>query len=124
HAWRRHVDWLVGTYGADVDSGLAIGVDCAHGAAYRSAPELFDRVGERVAAIGCEPDGRNINAGVGSTHLETVTALVRERGLDLGLAFDGDADRCLAVDARGRMVNGDVVMAVLAIDLHGRGLLD
>jgi phosphoglucosamine mutase len=122
-AWRRHVDWLVATYGQGVDSGLAIGVDCANGAAFRSGPALFAELGERVEAIGCTPDGRNINAGVGSTHLEAVTELVAGRGLDVGIAFDGDADRCLAVDARGRQVNGDVILAVLAIDLHRRGLL-
>jgi phosphoglucosamine mutase len=122
-AWARHVDWLVATYAEGVDSGLRVGVDCANGAAWRSAPALFERLGEQVDAIGCAPDGRNINAGVGSTHLDAIEALVTRDHLDLGIAFDGDADRCLAVDRRGRPVNGDVIIAILAIDLHRRGLL-
>jgi phosphoglucosamine mutase len=75
-------------------------------------------------AIGVSPDGRNINDGVGSTHLDAVARLVGERGLPGGVAFDGDADRCLAVDSRGRTVNGDAIVAVLAIDRHRRGLLN
>jgi phosphoglucosamine mutase len=122
-AWRRYVEWLAATYGEGVEAGLRVGIDCANGAAFEAAPALFERLGETVERIGCEPDGRNINAGVGSTHLDAVTALVSERGLDAGIAFDGDADRCLAVDGRGRAVNGDVIIAVLAIDLHRRGEL-
>ena len=121
--WRGYVEWLAETYGGGVEPGLRIGVDCANGAAWEAAPALFEGLGERVALIGCEPDGRNINLGVGSTHLDAVAGLVAERGLDLGIAFDGDADRCLAVDERGRPVNGDVIIGVLAIDLHARGLL-
>src|SRR6185503_19175350 len=94
-----------------------------NGAAWSCGPALFELLGERVDRIGCEPDGRNINAGVGSTHLDAIAALVADHGLDLGIAFDGDADRCLVVDGRGRPVNGDVILAVLAIDLHRRGLL-
>ena len=121
--WHGYVDWLRDTYGGAVPEQVRIGIDCAHGAAYEAAPALFEDLGERVAAIGCEPDGRNINLGVGSTHLDAVAALVAEHGLDLGIAFDGDADRCLAVDGRGRPVNGDVILAVLAIDLDRRGQL-
>ena len=119
----RYIAWLAATYGDGVHPGFSIGIDCANGAAWSCGPALFELLGERVDRIGCEPDGRNINAGVGSTHLDAIAALVADHGLDLGIAFDGDADRCLVVDGRGRPVNGDVILAVLAIDLHGRGLL-
>jgi phosphoglucosamine mutase len=119
----RYIAWLAATYGDGVQPGFSIGIDCANGAAWNCGPALFELLGERVDRIGCEPDGRNINAGVGSTHLDAIAALVADHGLDLGIAFDGDADRCLVVDGRGRPVNGDVILAVLAIDLHRRGLL-
>jgi phosphoglucosamine mutase len=119
----RYIAWLAATYGDGVQPGFLIGIDCANGAAWICGPALFELLGERVDRIGCEPDGRNINAGVGSTHLDAIAALVADHGLDLGIAFDGDADRCLVVDGRGRPVNGDVILAVLAIDLHRRGLL-
>ena len=119
----RYIAWLAATYGDGVQPGFSIGIDCANGAAWSCGPALFELLGERVDRIGCQPDGRNINAGVGSTHLEAIAALVADHGLDLGIAFDGDADRCLVVDGRGRPVNGDVILAVLAIDLHRRGLL-
>jgi phosphoglucosamine mutase len=119
----RYIGWLAATYGDGVQPGFSIGIDCANGAAWNCGPALFELLGERVDRIGCEPDGRNINAGVGSTHLDAIAALVADHGLDLGIAFDGDADRCLVVDGRGRPVNGDVILAVLAIDLHRRGLL-
>jgi phosphoglucosamine mutase len=119
----RYVAWLAATYGDGVQPGFSIGIDCANGAAWNCGPALFELLGERVERIGCDPDGRNINAGVGSTHLDAIAALVADHGLDLGIAFDGDADRCLVADGRGRAVNGDVILAVLAIDLHRRGLL-
>jgi len=119
----RYIAWLAATYGDGVQPGFSIGIDCANGAAWSCGPALFELLGERVDRIGCEPDGRNINAGVGSTHLAAIAELVDGHGLDLGIAFDGDADRCLIVDGRGRSVNGDVILAVLAIDLHRRGLL-
>ena len=119
----RYITWLAATYGDGVQPGFSIGIDCANGAAWNCGPALFELLGERVDRIGCEPDGRNINAGVGSTHLDAIAALVANHGLDLGIAFDGDADRCLVVDGLSRPVNGDVILAVLAIDLHRRGLL-
>jgi phosphoglucosamine mutase len=112
----RYVGWLIETFAAGVPAGTMLGIDCANGAASAPAAALFERLGESVRRIGCEPDGRNINDGVGSTHLGAVAELVRGHGLELGLAFDGDADRCLGVDAAGRPVNGDVILAVLAID--------
>jgi phosphoglucosamine mutase len=104
-------------------AGLRVVVDCAHGAASYVAPPLLRRAGAEVIAIGAEPDGDNINAGCGSTHLETLRAAVVEHGADAGIAHDGDADRCLAVDAAGQVIDGDQIMAVLALELQARGRL-
>ena len=98
-------------------------VDGAHGAAAGIAPEVYRRAGATVHAIGCEPDGWNINDGIGSTHLEPLIERVRAVGADLGLAHDGDADRCLAVTADGEVVDGDAILAVCALALHERGAL-
>ena len=104
-------------------AGLRVVVDCAHGAASHVAPELLRRAGAQVRAIGAEPDGENINAGCGSTHLEALRAAVVEDGADAGIAHDGDADRCLAVDAAGQVIDGDQIMAVLALGLKAGGRL-
>jgi len=104
-------------------SGLRVVVDCAHGAAYAVAPEALRRAGAEVIAIGVEPDGRNINQGCGSTCLDTVSAEVLAQGADVGIAHDGDADRCLAVDADGQVVDGDQILAVLATNLKEEGRL-
>jgi phosphoglucosamine mutase len=98
-------------------AGLRVVVDCANGAASRFAPDLLRRAGANVIAIGVDPDGLNINAGVGSTSIEALSAAVVETGADAGIAHDGDADRCLAVDAAGRLVDGDQILAVLAMAL-------
>jgi phosphoglucosamine mutase len=98
-------------------AGLRVVVDCAHGAATVIAPEMLRRAGADVLAIGAEPDGENINAGCGSTHLETLAAAVAEQRADAGIAHDGDADRCLAVDADGQMIDGDQILAALALRL-------
>jgi phosphoglucosamine mutase len=97
--------------------GLRVVVDCAHGAAYSIGPRALRRAGAEVIAIGAAPDGLNINAGVGSTHLDTLAAAVIEHGADAGLAFDGDADRCLAIDGDGQPLDGDQILAVLAAQL-------
>jgi phosphoglucosamine mutase len=104
-------------------AGLRVVVDCAHGAASALAPVLLRRAGADVIAIGAEPDGENINAGCGSTHLEAVSAAVLKHGADAGVAHDGDADRCLAVDAAGEVIDGDQILAVLALELKARDLL-
>ncbi len=101
-------------------AGLRVVVDCANGAAARFAPDMLRRAGADVIAIGVDPDGLNINAGVGSTSIEALSAAVVETGADAGIAHDGDADRCLAVDAAGRLVDGDQILAVLAIALKAR----
>jgi len=104
-------------------AGLHVVIDCAHGAAAGISPQVFADAGARVTVIGSDPDGLNINEGVGSTHLGPLQAAVVEHGADLGIAHDGDADRCLAVDAQGRLIDGDQIMAILALSLKNRGLL-
>ncbi|HQC92419.1 MAG TPA: phosphoglucosamine mutase [Microbacteriaceae bacterium] len=104
-------------------NGLHVVLDCAHGAASGVSPETFRDAGARVTVIGADPDGININDGVGSTHLEQLAAAVLEHGADLGIAHDGDADRCLAVDASGAVVEGDQIMAILAVAMKERGEL-
>jgi phosphoglucosamine mutase len=104
-------------------TGLRVALDCAHGAAYRAAPEVFRRLGAEVSAIGVEPDGRNINDGAGSTHIDVLARAVVEGGHDVGFAFDGDADRVLAVDRSGAVVDGDELIALAALHLRGAGRL-
>jgi phosphoglucosamine mutase len=104
-------------------TGLRVVVDCANGAASVAAPEVYRKAGADVVAIHADPDGININEGCGSTHLDRLREVVAERGADLGIAHDGDADRCLAVDADGRIVDGDQIMAVLALAMAESGEL-
>ncbi|MFB6839230.1 phosphoglucosamine mutase [Streptomyces sp. NPDC056361] len=103
--------------------GLKIVLDEAHGAAARVSPEAFTRAGAQVVTIGAQPDGLNINDGCGSTHLGLLRAAVVEHGADLGIAHDGDADRCLAVDAAGEEVDGDQILAVLSLAMREAGTL-
>jgi phosphoglucosamine mutase len=104
--------------------GLRVALDCANGAAFASAPAVFDRAGaELVAVLGSEPNGTNINENCGSTDPDQLARAVVAEGADLGLAFDGDADRVIAVDASGNVVDGDRLLALFATDLAGRGLL-
>jgi phosphoglucosamine mutase len=104
-------------------AGLRAVVDCAHGSASVVAPGLLSDLGVDVEVIHAEPDGTNINAGCGSTHPQELARLVAERGADVGVAFDGDADRVLLVDAAGELVDGDHIIAICAIDRHERGAL-
>lgn len=103
--------------------GIRVVIDGAHGAASSVSPEVFRLAGAEVFEIGTEPDGLNINDGYGSTHLDHLKAAVLSRGADLGIAHDGDADRCLAIDADGAEVDGDQIMAILAVSLKSRGAL-
>jgi phosphoglucosamine mutase len=125
----KYLDHLVASLGSGPVpaqpplAGLRVVVDCAHGAAYAIAPEALRRAGAEVIAIGVEPDGENINSGCGSTHLDTIASVVRSQGADAGIAHDGDADRCLAVDASGQVVDGDQILAVLAAELKQEGRL-
>lgn len=120
----RYAEFCKSTVDADFDlRGMKLALDCAHGATYHIAPRLFAELGAEVSAIGASPDGLNINRGVGSTHLEALTAHVRETGADLGIAFDGDGDRVLMVDHRGEFVDGDDLLYVLAMDWRRNGRL-
>ena len=121
-AGRRYLDHLLLGTPHPLD-GLRVVVDCANGAASRVAPEAYRRAGAEVIVIGGDPDGLNINAGVGSTHIGVLRAAVVEHGADLGIAHDGDADRCLAVAADGTEVDGDAILALLALSLQRRGEL-
>ncbi|MBN9175129.1 MAG: phosphoglucosamine mutase, partial [Microbacterium sp.] len=103
--------------------GIHVVLDCAHGAASGVSPETFRDAGARVTVIGADPDGWNINDGVGSTHLASLAEHVVRVGADVGIAHDGDADRCLAVDAQGNIVDGDQIMAILAVAMKDRGHL-
>ncbi len=105
-------------------SGRRVVLDCANGAAHRAAPAIFERLGAEIEVIGAEPDGRNINAGCGSTHLEPLSERVSGSDAEIGFAFDGDADRMLAVDANGRVHDGDELIALAARGLAGRGELE
>ncbi|WLW52865.1 phosphoglucosamine mutase [Streptomyces sp. YU58] len=118
----RYVTHLVGVLPNRLD-GLKIVLDEAHGAASGASPEAFSRAGAEVVTIGAEPNGLNINEGCGSTHLDLLKAAVVEHGADFGIAHDGDADRCLAVDHTGAEVDGDQIMAVLALAMRDRGVL-
>ncbi|WP_326797847.1 phosphoglucosamine mutase [Streptomyces sp. NBC_01808] len=118
----RYVAHLLGVLPHRLD-GLKVVVDGAHGAAARVSPEAFQRAGAEVISIGTEPTGLNINDGYGSTHLDQLSAAVVEHGADLGIAHDGDADRCLAVDAAGKEIDGDQILAVLALGLREAGRL-
>ena len=115
-AEESYLDHIVERFGTDL-CGLKLVVDCANGAYSGIAPTAFERLGAEVTAIGCEPDGMNINVGCGATDLSTLQQTVTSSGADLGVAFDGDGDRMLAVGARGEVVDGDQILAILMLHL-------
>ncbi|MGA8892983.1 MAG: phosphoglucosamine mutase [Anaeromyxobacteraceae bacterium] len=120
----RYVVFLKSLFPRDLTlDGLTIVVDCANGAAYHTAPAVFEELGARVIPLSVEPDGRNINDGCGALHPEAMAAKVREVGADLGIALDGDADRVIVADENGQVVDGDAIMAIVARDLLRRGRL-
>lgn len=119
----EYIDFVASTIESDL-SGLKILCDCANGASSTTAPALFARFKAKTDFIHTEPDGVNINNGCGSTHLEKLAAAVVSGGYDIGVAFDGDADRCLLVDENGQTIDGDKVMAVCATDMKRRGVLN
>jgi phosphoglucosamine mutase len=124
HYRERYINYLAEDVGRGLSPvGLRVALDCANGAASDLAPKLFRRIGAQVEVINASPDGRNINEGCGSLHLEGLQRVVVERRLDLGVAFDGDADRALFVDSGGALVDGDAVILALADYLKSRGLL-
>jgi phosphoglucosamine mutase len=118
----RYIVHLLSTLPHRLD-GLHVVLDCAHGAAAGVSPQAFTDAGATVTVIGADPDGININDGVGSTHLEPLAAAVVAHGADIGIAHDGDADRCLAVDAQGNVIDGDQIMAILAVSMADRAVL-
>lgn len=119
----RYLVHLLGTLEGVRLDGLHVVLDCAHGAASGISPDAFSDAGAKVTVIGNDPDGFNINEGVGSTHLEPLKQAVLEHGADFGIAHDGDADRCLAVDENGDVIDGDRIMAILALSMSARGKL-
>jgi phosphoglucosamine mutase len=120
----RYVVYLKNTFpDALTLDGVRVVVDCAHGAAYKVAPDVFAELGAEVITLGVSPDGVNINDNVGSLHPDGVAQKVRELGADIGIALDGDADRVIVIDNNGRVVDGDAVMAICARELHRRGAL-
>jgi phosphoglucosamine mutase len=120
----RYVVFAKSTFPKDLTlEGLTIVVDCGHGAAYRVAPTVLQELGAKVITIGAEPDGKNINKGFGALHPETVCKAVLKTGANLGIALDGDADRLIVADEKGRVVDGDAVMAICGLDLLRRKAL-
>ncbi len=119
----RYVGYLI-SVASNSYKNLKIGLDCANGASWMIAKAVFDALGAQTVIIGAEPDGLNVNNGCGSTHVEKLCELVKERHLDVGFAFDGDADRCIAVDENGNIVDGDGMMYILANRLKSRGMLN
>ena len=119
----RYVGYLI-SIASNSYKNLKIGIDCANGASWMIAKSVFGALGAQTVVIGAEPDGVNVNNGCGSTHIENLCKLVKERHLDVGFAFDGDADRCIAVDENGNVVDGDAMMYILGKRLNSRGMLN
>lgn len=122
-AVKDYVDHLKSTI-PNALTGFSVAVDCANGSAAMTARRLFEELGADAHILFDHPDGVNINAACGSTHMEALSAYVKEHNLDIGIAFDGDADRCLCVDGDGNMVDGDFIMAIIALDMMKRGKLE
>ena len=118
----EYIDYVASTVTHDLN-GMEIALDCSNGSSSRTAEKLFTKLGAKVHMLFDNPDGVNINTNCGSTHMETLMAYVKEHKLDAGLAFDGDADRCLAVDNNGELVDGDYIIAICAADMKSQGKL-
>lgn len=118
----EYIDFLRSTVTGDL-SGMTVAFDCANGSASRTAEKLFSSMGVRCQMLSDKPNGTNINDACGSTHLENLIAHVKKNKLDIGIAFDGDADRVLCVDGTGEVVDGDMIMAIVALDMKARGVL-
>ncbi len=118
----RYVGYLI-SLASNSYKKLKIGLDCANGASWMIADNVFSALGAKTTVIGAQPDGLNVNRGCGSTHLEQICALVKEKHLDIAFAFDGDADRCIAIDENGNIIDGDAIMYILAKRLKSRNML-
>ena len=120
----RYIEFVKRSLPKDLDfQGIHLVVDCAHGAAYKVAPKVLRELGAKVEAIGVQPDGMNINAGCGAVHPEMLQKAVQEHGAHIGIALDGDADRAMFVCEKGKVIDGDYIMAALGLDLHQQGRL-
>ena len=119
----RYIGYLI-SLGLFSFKGLKVGLDCANGASWNIAKNVFDALGAKTFVINAEPDGTNINENAGSTHIDVLQKFVVENGLDVGFAYDGDADRCLCVDEKGSIVTGDHILYILGQYMHDRGQLD
>lgn len=120
----RYIEFCKSTFPNDLDlRGLKIVLDCAHGATYHVAPNVFHELGAEIVCIGNKPDGLNINEQVGSTHPQALQKAVLEYQADLGIAFDGDGDRVMMVDAQGNLLDGDQLLYIIAVGLHAKGEL-
>ena len=119
----RYIAYLI-SLGLFSFKGVKVGLDCANGAAWNIAKSVFDALGAKTYVINAEPDGTNINRDAGSTHIEVLQKFVVDNGLDVGFAYDGDADRCLCVDENGQIVSGDHILYILGNYMQGRGQLD
>lgn len=119
---RDYIDHIKSTVAFSLD-GMKVGIDCANGSACRTAEKLFTELGATCFMLSDRPNGVNVNDNCGSTHMENLMSFVKENQLDAGIAFDGDADRCLAVDEKGQLIDGDFLMAICAADLKSRGKL-
>ncbi len=119
----RYIGYLI-SLGLFSFKGIKVGLDCANGAAWNIAKSVFDALGAKTYVIGADPDGTNINENAGSTHIEVLQRFVVENGLDVGFAYDGDADRCLCVDETGQVVSGDHILYILGKYMQSRGQLD
>ena len=118
----RYIGYLI-SLGIYSFRGVKVGLDCANGSSWNIAKSVFDALGAKTYLIGAEPDGLNINNGVGSTHIENLQKLVVEKELDVGFAYDGDADRCLCVDEKGNVITGDHILYIYGKYMHERGKL-
>lgn len=119
----RYIGYLI-SVAANSYRNFKVGLDCANGSTWMIAKSVFEALGAKTYVIGAEPDGTNINRGVGSTHIDTLAKFVKEKGLDVGFAYDGDADRCLAVDENGEIVTGDHILYIFGKRLAARGELN
>ena len=118
----RYIGYLI-SLGMYSFKGVKVGLDCANGSSWNIAKCVFDALGAKTYVINADPDGVNINEKCGSTHMDALAAMVRAGGYDIGIAFDGDADRCLAVDERGELIDGDQIMAACGLDMKRKGKL-
>jgi phosphoglucosamine mutase len=117
----RYISYLKETFPKELElEGLRIVLDCAHGATYKVAPEVFSELGAEIIPIGVRPNGKNINRMCGTTYPQAMALLVKRHRADLGIAFDGDGDRCIMVDHNGQLVNGDHILGICALDMQRR----